>query len=177
MQENLTDVVGALAARDIPTAEALVAEARSNASSPDDQKTVDKYEKLSQDVGEFWRIMADRVSKFRPQEEVALGKTRIIVVEAQGGRFSFKYGRKIFNGTIETMPSWLVIVLADGSMTSDGRSKELYGAFLAVDPEGDRTRAGALWSEAAVAGIPIEESLPALDSLPVAQKQRAWFEQ
>lgn len=171
MQQNLTDLVAALAARDLPAAEALVAQARANASSPDDQKTVDKYEKLSKNVGEFWRIIADRVSKFRPQEEVALGKTRIFVVEVQDGRFSFKYGRKIFNSTIETMPSWLVIALADSDLTSDGPSKELYGAFLAVDPEGDRARARALWSEAASAGITIDESLPSLDSLPAAQEQ------
>ncbi|NLY02626.1 MAG: hypothetical protein GXY83_41635 [Rhodopirellula sp.] len=177
MQKNLTELVAALAARDISVAEGFMDQARANASSPDDQKTVDKYERLFEDVREFWRIIGDRVSKFRPQEEVALGKTRIIVVEARGGRFSFRYGRKIFEGPIETMPTWLVVVLADGNLDSDGRSKELYGAFLAVDPEGDRSRARALWSEAASAGVKIEESLPSLDSLLATQSQSASFEQ
>ncbi len=171
MQENLRDLVAALAARDVPSAEGFLAQARANASSPDDQKTVEKYEKLIDDVREFWRIIQDRVSKFRPQEEVALGKTRIIVLEAREGQFSFRYGRKIFKGTIETMPYWLVAVLADGNLDSDGRSKELYGAFLAVDPEGDRARARALWSEAATEGIKIDESLPSLDSLLVTREE------
>ena len=171
LQKNLTELVAALARRDIPAAQAIVAQARANAQSPDDQKTVDKYEKLSEDVREFLRIIGGRVSKFQPSEEVTLGKTRIIVVEARGGRFSFRYGSKILNYTVETLPTWLVTALADGNLADAGPSKELYGAFLAVDPEGDRSRARSLWSEAAKMGIKIDQLLPSLDSLPTAQGQ------
>jgi hypothetical protein len=171
LQTSLAYLVAAMAKRDIPGAEFLVAQARANAHSPNDQKTVDKYEKLSQDVREFWRIIKDRVSKFKPSEEVTLGKTRVIVVEAQDGRFSIKYGSKIFNYTVETMPTWLVTAMADSSLTRDSASKEFYGAFLAVDPEGDRSRARALWSEAANTGVKIDQLLPSLDSLPPTQKQ------
>jgi hypothetical protein len=44
----------------------------------------------------------------------------------------------------------------------------MYGAFLAVDPDGDRTRARSLWSEAAKMGVNIDQLLPSLDSLPTA---------
>lgn len=171
LQQNLTELVAALARRDMAAAQALVAQARANAQSPDEQRTVDKHAKLSEDVREFLGIIGGRVSKFQPAEEVTLGKTRIIVVEARGGRFSFRYGSKILNYTVETLPTWLVIALADGNLANDGRSKELYGAFLAVDPDGDRARAQSLWSEAAKMGIPIDQLLPAIDSLPSAQSQ------
>lgn len=171
LQEMLADLVAALAKRDVPRAQDIVAEARANAQSPDDQKTLDKYEKLSEYVGGFWRIIGDRVKKFKPSEEVTLGKTRIIVVEAQDGRFSIKYGSRIQNYTVETMPLWLVIALVDSNLASDGPSKELYGAVLAVEPEGDRSRARSLWSEAASKGIKIDQSLPSLDSPPFTQKQ------
>jgi hypothetical protein len=171
LQPILAEVVAALAKRDILGARGIMAEARANAESPDDQKTLIKYQKLSADVEGFWRIVGDRVSKFKPSEEVPLGKTRIIVVESGDGRFSVKYGSRIFRFTAQTMPSWLAIALVDSNLGGDGPSKELYGAFLAVDPEGDRSRARALWSEAASAGIQIDQLLPSLDSLPSAQKQ------
>jgi hypothetical protein len=171
LQPILAEVVAALAKRDIPAARGIMAEARANAESPDDQKTLIKYQKLSADVEGFWRIVGDRLRKFKPSEEVPLGKTRIIVVESRDGRFSIKYGSKIFRFTAQTTPSWLAIALVDSNPGGDGPSKELYGAFLAVDPEGDRSRARALWSEAAIAGIQIDQLLPSLDSLPSAQKQ------
>jgi hypothetical protein len=167
LQKNLTELVAALAKRDLAAAQALVAQARANALSPDDQKTVAKYEKLSDDVREFWRILGARVRKFQPSEEVSLGKTRIVVVEAQEGRFSFRYGSKILSYTLETLPTWLVTALADANLADDGPSKELYGAFLALDPEGDRARAQALWAEAAQRGIPVDQLLPPLDTLPL----------
>jgi hypothetical protein len=169
LQKNLAELMAALARRDLAAAQDLVTQARSNAQSPDDQQTVDKYEKLATDVRDFLRMVGGRVSKFKPSEEVTLGKTRIIVVNSRDGQFSFRYGSKILNYTLETLPAWLVIALADANLGNDGPSKELYGAFLAVDPDGDRARAQSLWAEAAKLGVPIEQSLPALDSLPPAQ--------
>lgn len=161
LQQDLADVVRSLGKRDIAGAQAILSRARSKARSPEDQKTLEKHAKLCDEVGQFWRAIGERVSKFRPAEEVTLGKTRIVVVEAGGGRFSFKVGNKVRVCTAETIPSWLAIALAEGNLGGDGPSKETYGAFLAVDPEGDRSRARALWSESK-----IEEALPPLDSLP-----------
>lgn len=166
LQKNLTELVAALAKRDLAAAQGLVAQARANAQSPDEQAIVAKYAKLGDDVREFWQIIGGRVSKFQPSEEVALGKTRIIVVGVRDGRFSFRYGSKIFSYTLESLPTWLVVALADGNLPDDGPSKELYGAFLAVDPEGDRPRAQTLWAEAAKLGLKVDQLLPALDTLP-----------
>lgn len=161
MQRSLADAIAALGKRDVSGARSAVSHAAANASSPEDQKTIQKYERLCEAVGKFWGIIWERVNKFKPSQPVTLGKTRILVIEAGGGRFSYKVGNKIHVCSAETVPSWLAIALAEASRGEDPSFKEIYAAFLAVDPDGDRSRARALWSEAK-----LEESLPAIDSLP-----------
>ena len=117
---------------------------------------------------DFWRVVGDRVKKFRPAEEVPLGKTRIIVLEAEDGKFSVKAGRRIINCSIETIPVWLVNALIEGMPANDRPSKKAYAAFLALDPEGDRARAKELWSGLASTDNTVESLLALLDSLPLA---------
>jgi hypothetical protein len=169
LQKSLAEVLAALVKRDLPGARTALTDAAASARSPEEEKSVAKYKKLCDDVEQFLRVVGTRVSKFRAKEEITLGKTRILVVEAGDGRFSFKVGSKVRVCTPETIPGWLAIALVDDMPAGEGPSKEIYGAFLAIDPDGDRARAKTLWAEAAKGGAKIEELLPAIDSLPPAQ--------
>jgi hypothetical protein len=170
LHKSLAETVAALSRRDVGRAQELLAQARTNAQSPEDHGLVTRYENLGDYVREFWRLIRDRIDHLRPTEELELGKTRVVIVESQGGQFSFRSGGKIFKYQIDTMPSWMVIALADANLASDPQSKVIYGSFLAVDPAGNRQRAQELWAEASRQGgqvdIKTDQLLPSIESLP-----------
>lgn len=159
----------AMRQRNLTEAQKGLAQARANVQSPEDDLLVTRYENLANYLTQFWKGIARRLSAFKPMDEVELAKTRIIVVESNAEEIRFKSGGKVFHYRIDTMPVPFVAGLVEGAL-NDAQSKVIFGAFLAVDPRGDATRALELWTEAAEAGQKVDQLLPSVAELAASRE-------
>lgn len=154
----------AMGRRNLAEAKRELEKARANTQSPDDEDRVTRYENLGAFLTEFWKGVAKRLGTFKPMDEVELAKSRIIVVEASGEEIRFKSGGRVFHYRIDTMPIPFIAGLVEGAL-NDAPSKVIFGAFLAVEPQGNAERAAELWQQAAEAGEKIEQLLPPMAEL------------
>jgi hypothetical protein len=110
------------------------------------------------------------MAKLEATEEIPIKNNRIIVIESERNSMTVKFEGRVHRFRVENMPASLVMALADQFFGKDVDSKAIIGAFLAVDPNGDRALARRYWQEAARAGIDSEKLLPELDVLPPNKK-------
>jgi hypothetical protein len=155
---------GALGRRNVAEAKRELEKARASTQSPEDEDRVTRYENLTAFITEFWKGIVKRLGVLKPMDEVEMARTRIIVVEASGEEIRFKSGGRVYHYRLEAMPIPFLAGLVEGAL-NDAPSKLIFGAFLAVEPQGDAARAAELWKQAAEAGEKIDQLLPPLDEL------------
>jgi hypothetical protein len=154
----------AMAQRNLAAATRHANIASSKAQTPEDRDQVDRIKTMLDNLTQFWNGIRGSMAKLRPVEELALGDTRIVVVESGRDRLTIKDAGRIRRFQATTMPTPLVMALADQFFGKDPGSKAIIGTFLAVDPSGDRALARQYWEEAARAGIDAQKLLPELDA-------------
>lgn len=172
LRKALATAKTAMAERNMEDALKELKQARANVQSSADNDEVSRAEGMYGNLKEFWRLMRMRVSRLQPTEELAVGNTRIAVVEADADNLAVKAEGRIQRFRTEFMPTWLAIAIAESSFAKDPASKAILGTFHAVDPQGDRARAKALFAEAAKGGINVKEMVADNADVPDASGKK-----
>ena len=162
LKQALADARIALSERDLAGAQQHLNTAGANAQTPEEEAAVERLRTLRGHLEQFWEGIRKSVAELESGEELIIGDTRVAVVEASRERLIVKAGvNRVFQ--IDEIPASLVRVLADRWFAKEPSSKVFLGAFLAVDPKGDRQRARRLWQEAGQAGLDVRGLLQELD--------------
>lgn len=165
----VTDARRAMSKRELDGASKALKVASGNAQSKEDKAEVARLESMADYLGRFWRLLAKGAEGLKAGEELKVKITRSRTVKmayvesvAGGVRFQVEGTTRLF--TWKTMPTELVVALADKSLDKHKVSDVALGAFLATDEKGDRKRARELWERAARSGIDVAPLLAEIDS-------------
>jgi hypothetical protein len=168
LKKALADARAALGGRDLATAKKCIEEASKNVQSGDDQDAVTRIDNLTKWVANFWELIGRRIAKLQPADELEVGNTHVIIVEASADQLLIKAAGQNRRYSVATLPTQLVVALAEQALAKDPQTKVIFACFLLVDPHGDRRRARQLIAEAAQHGENAELLLPELNSFAEA---------
>jgi len=166
----MADARGAMAERDLDAAKEHLKAGAAAAQSPGEQDELARLESLLDYLRQFWDLLSKGVAKLDAAEELVVGKTRVSFVEAKAGQIVLKVNGQIRRYTPKTIPTPLVMALAERSFAKDNVSKVVVGSFLAMDAKGDRKLARRLWNDAVRGGLHIAYLMPELDTGAVGGK-------
>lgn len=165
----VTDARRAMSKRELDDASKALKLASGNARSKDDKSEVARLESMLDYLRRFWQLLAKGTEEMKAGEElkVKLGRSRTVKMAyvesvAGGVRLQVEGNTRLFRW--KTMPTELVVALADKSLQKHKTADVALGAFLAMDEKGDRERARKLWEGAGRSGVDVAPLLAELDS-------------
>ena len=159
----VADARRAMSAHDVEGARRHLGVAGAGAVTADQKAEVARLTELAGYLDEFWKAVHRVAGALRALEEVPVGDTYVIVVENRSGQLTLKAAGQTRSYSLDRLPPKLVWALAESRLADDPATKALKGAYLLVDPEGDRARAQGLWHEASAAGVDLADLMPELD--------------
>ena len=153
--------------RDMAAAHKHLKVARKNAQSPADDAESERLETIADHLDQFWNALRDEVAKLTPGDELEIKGNRVAIVEASRNELMIHIFGRQQRYRIEALPVAVIRTLVNRSFSHTPGSKVVLGTFLAMDKEGDRVRARALWEDAAKHGESLgHDLLPELNVPP-----------
>lgn len=133
----------AMADRQMETARHHVESAGKMARSPTERAEAKRVEKLLAALETFWKAVREEAGRLQSGEEIAVGSTRVIAVEARDDRLIMRVaGKNRIYEVTGGLPRQVAVALAERGMAAGSPSANVpIGAFLAVDAKGDREEA------------------------------------
>ena len=160
------DALAAMARRELPAAGRHLKKLAANAQTPEQQTQTERLEMVLDYLGQFFNGLRDSVAELESGTELAVGETRVAIVEADRKQLTVKAAGRIRSWQVEQLPVSIMMALVDQTFGKDPGTKTMLGTFHAVDAKGDRELARRLWQEAAGGGVSVELLLPLLDMTP-----------
>lgn len=167
------EVWQALASRDLPKARERLNGLAAQVRSPLQRDCVAALQSLLLHLEEFWRGVTEATASLHSTEELTIGDTVIIVVEAGREEVVVRAAGQNRRYAVREMPTALVRAIVDQRLRKGRDTDVLLGAFLAVDPKGDQAEARRLWQSAANSGADVSLLLQALDLMSGAASSSA----
>jgi hypothetical protein len=165
--QAVDDARKAMAQRNLAAAQKYVDTASKNAKDQDQLAQVDRLKTLLEYLRQFWDGIRTAMAKLNVTDEIVLRGSQVIVVESSRDAVVVRAAGKNRRYAIDTLPTAFVMVLADECFAKDVDSRVVIGAFLAVDPKGDRATAKKYWLEGAAADIDTEKLIPEMALFPI----------
>jgi hypothetical protein len=137
----------ALAKRDVAAAKTAIADATGQIANGDQRGEVAQMQILIVSVDQFWREVDAELKRLQPGDELDLNNTKAAVVEAKADSLTLHVDGKNQKYARAALPGRWALALAEHRFDNSAANKRLLGAFLAVDPQGDRRRARQLWEK------------------------------
>ncbi|MEX0678223.1 MAG: hypothetical protein WD063_14175 [Pirellulales bacterium] len=154
----------ALVARDLDEARRQLDVAEKNIRLPEQLVEVKQLRALAEQLALFFDAVRAGWQKFQPAEEVRIDGLVAAVVEARPDRLTLFVEGSQRSYTIATMPSGMVLFFARaGADEKAPPAAVFFGAFYAIDPQGDRDKARQSWQRAAAAGLSVDDLLPLVE--------------
>ena len=142
-----------------------LAEAMLLAGSPEEHDHIRRLSVLADQQERFLAAMRRGLQKFNATDVLELGDEIVAVIETGPESMAVRSEGSRRDYTLATMPAPLALVVARaGANENAAPVKVFFGAFHALDPQGDRETARRLWREAGAAGEPVADLLPLLDA-------------
>ena len=163
---TLNQIWESLAQRDLEGARAGLNRLASQVRSDSHRRIVGAMDQLVRDVEQFWKIMAEIVASLQSAEELPVGDTYVIVVEATRDSLVLRAAGQNRRYALREIPTILIESLARRRLHPGPDSDILLAAFLAVDPKGDLAEAQRLLERARAQGGDIELIAEALRYRP-----------
>jgi hypothetical protein len=158
---HLAAARSAMAARDVAGMRREVEAARRLAQSPTELGECERVDLLAKSLTAFWKGVETECGRLRSGQELAIGKERMMVVEARADLLTVREAGKIRLYMREDMPAPLAVALAERGLKNSDPNIDLHvGTFHAVDRLGDRSTARRQWTKAGELG---QKLLPELD--------------
>ncbi len=156
-----------LGERDLAGATRVLDEARKLADAPARTAEWDQVCSMRDLVGAFWDALRDELAR-RRNEPMSVGfsggTAQFVVVECDRNRLVIRKEGETLTYDVGEMPHNLVLLMARNLLEQDGDGAAMTGAFIAMEPEGDRTEARRLFEKAARTRQDIHRVLPELDA-------------
>ena len=164
-RRQIVSARAAMSRRDPAASRRLLAAARKDVQTPDEEAEVTRLESLTGKLDEFWKAMSRLLAEQMPAQEITVGDKPMIVVESGKNLLTLRYEARSVRYTLKTLPRSVVEAIArEGlDLAKDPSSLVLLGTFLAFDPQGDRRLARQLWQNAAQQGHDVSDLMPELD--------------
>jgi len=164
-RKSLDDIRAALAARDLPKAQASLAEVKRLEVEGPVREERDRLEDLTGYVAEFWDSVDRGMQLLQAVDEIMIGDQPVSVVEVGQGTVILRVAGQNREYTRVNIPPKLALTLAERVLKRDAPENQvLFGAFLAVDAKGDRKLARQAWDTAVRAGLDVKHLLPELEA-------------
>ena len=154
----------ALAKRDVAGAKTAIAAAKASAND-DQKKEAGQLGLLALCIERFWKAVDAELKRVAPGDELEVAGTKVAVVESKDDSLTLHVEGKNKKYSRAALPGRVALALAEHRFDNSPANKVLLGAFLAVDPDGDRRRARKLWQDAG-RGEPTAPELLALLEYP-----------
>jgi hypothetical protein len=167
-ERAIADAREALAARDLSAASKHLAAAEKLGSAPGQRDQVRQLRALSEQLALFLDAVRAGLKKYGATEEIDIDGTIAAIIETRmdGVTLFIEGSRRAY--TIANMPAKVALFFARSAADEDDpRAAVFFAAFHAVDPQGDRGRARAMWQPAAAAGQPVDDLLPLVAGVPL----------
>jgi len=160
--QALADVRFSMAEHHLEGARGHLRAAVERATTPEEKAEADRLDTLLGHLDEFWKGMSRAVARLRGAEELKIGETIVVVVEASAEELTIKAAGQVRTYATAEMPFRLVEELADLKLGRDPATKVLVGTYHLVDPKGDPARTRRLWEEAGQGGLDVKDLMPEL---------------
>jgi hypothetical protein len=147
----------AIGKRDFAGAKRHLKTAEANLQDAADEAELGRLELLLGNLEEFWRGMRRIVAGLVPAQEIMLGETPIIVVQVDANQLTVRSEGRNQTYRIFDLPRPIVEALAQSGFVKHPSTNVLLGAYMAMDPNGDRKRARQLWEQAARQGEDVRD--------------------
>jgi hypothetical protein len=175
----------ALAQRDVERAKTAIATAAKQATAAEQKAEIGQLKLFALCIERFWQAVDAELKRLQPSDELDLGGTKVAVVETGPRGLTLHLGGKNQRYSRLAMPGPWALAVAEHRFDNSPPNKLLLGAFLAVDPQGDRSQARKIWEKAqrdeptagellkllASANIPAAASIPARRGKEAAEEQ------
>ncbi len=156
----------AMAARDLVKARETLNALASQVRRPPERACVTALDALLMHLEEFWRGVTQATASLRSTEELPIGETMVIVVEADRERIVVRAAGRNRTYAVREMPTALIRAVVEQRFQKGSDTQILLGAFLAVDPKGDPAEARRLWQAAQNSGADVGLLMEVLDYVP-----------
>ena len=153
----------AIGKRDFAGAKRHLKTAEANLQDAADEAELGRLELLLGNLEEFWRGMRKIVAGLVPAQEVMLGETPIIVVQVDANQLTVRSEGRNQTYRIFDLPRPIVEALAQSGFVKHPSTNVLLGAYMAMDPNGDRKRARQLWEQAARQGEDVRDLMAEIE--------------
>jgi hypothetical protein len=164
VRKALGETIAAMGLRDWDTANDKLAEAKGLATDEVLKEKVEAVDSLSTGVKEFWRAVAESTKSLGAGQELVIGSTRVAVVEANDKLLILRVGGMNKRYPIDDLPMGLARTLASSWFDNNAASTKVFtGAFLFVEPNGDRAEVRQLWQAAKQEGVNVDLLLQLLE--------------
>jgi hypothetical protein len=160
VEKSLAGARAALAERNTGKVEEQLNLATLEASSAESLAAINRMRSLEESYQAFWHAVRESVKGLKAVDEIEVDGKKMVVIDADGEHLSVRADGQSRDYKIEKLPTNMALSLAEQWLRQgDPSSNVVLGAFLAVDPKGDRQRARQLWKEAAGQGSEVAKIL------------------
>lgn len=146
---ELTDELWqAMSKRELEIARSTLNRLAAEVRNESERRAVESLDYLLRHVEEFWRALSRIVPSMKAGEEMAVGDTYIVVVDATADELVIRAAGQNRRYRIQEMPTPLIRLIVARRFRPGPETDAVFGAFLAVDPRGDPGEAEKLWRRA-----------------------------
>lgn len=143
----------AMAGRNLEAARHHAEAGAEKARSEEEKAEAQRVLRLLGFLEQFWAAVRAEAGALKSGQELAVGEKRLMILEATSRGLIFRHEGELYSPSIEELPAPIAIALAQRRLGADGPVAHLcVGAFLAVDPKGDRQQAREHWQQAGSTG-------------------------
>jgi hypothetical protein len=159
----------ALVVRDLKGAARALDAAETRAQSFAERSELKRFRALVHELDLFFAALGAGMRKLEATDELPVGDSFVIVIESGPETVAVRAEGSRHDYTLATLPAKIALVVAEGGADPSLPKVQLFrGAFLAVDPQGDRDASRELWQSAAAAGESVDDLLPFLEASALA---------
>jgi hypothetical protein len=151
----------AMWSRDLDAARTHLEAAIQAASSPSERTQAERVQRLLASLETFWQTVRQAATGVQGGQELKIGDTWVMVVEAGGGRLTVRAAGRNLSYPVDDLPRQLAVALAELNLPQGEPATDLcIGSFQAIDARGDRHEAYVRWERAGAEGKALLMELP-----------------
>jgi hypothetical protein len=174
LQKTLGEARKALGERKFARAEELLDLATLEANAADSITAINRTRYVVDLMNQFWDIVRESMKELKATDEIKVGESVAIVVEASENKIVVRSNASNRELTVEKMLPGVARALAERRIDDkDPLARMLIGAFLMVDPAGNVGQGRELLENAALFGVNVTDLQAEVELFPHKEEKAA----